>query len=278
MRHSSLHPLPDPWVRWVGGFIFFGAGGCWGRADRRRVGRRVHVKIYSAAESYAQVRNNLEMTMNDQETEGTAAAQETEGVMTPAGGFATIQQAMPLRESHRNAVNALMGYFDAQGIPYRPRCEEIGICLTVGSDIPHWETSSRIRLGACTGVVTIFTWMEQVLLAPQYDWMAKRLVDAVNRHCEFAELGYDAGMRHIYARTQVWYADADLRPRDVEMAMRVTGVVLLRTLRELFEISVNRKRIVDSVEALGRWLEEEQTWAVVEFPEVQIDAADEAAI
>ena len=215
--------------------------------------------------------------MNYQETEGTAAAQETEGVMTPAGGFATILQAMPLRESHRNAVKALMGYFDAHGMPYRPRCEGIGICLTVGSDMPHWETSSQIRLGACTGVVTIFTWMDQFLLTPQCDWMAKRLVDAVNRHCVFAELGYDAGMRHIYARTQVWYADADLRPRDVELAMRVTGVVLLRTLRELFEISVNRKRIADSVEALERWLEEEQTRAVVESPEVQCEAADEAA-
>lgn len=216
--------------------------------------------------------------MNDQENEGTAAAQEPEGVMTPAGGFDMNPLAVPLRESHRNAVKALMGYFDAHGIPYRPRCEGIGICLTVGSDMPHWETSSEIRLGACTGVVTIYTWMDQVLVAPQYGWMAKRLVDAVNRHCAFAELGYDAGMRHIYARTQVWYADADLRPRDVELAMRVTGVVLLRALRELFEISVNRKRMADSVEALERWLEEEQTRAVVESPEVQIDAADEAAI
>ena len=215
--------------------------------------------------------------MNDRENEGTAAAQETEGVVTPAGGFATILQAMPLRASYRNAVIALMRYFDAQGISYRPRCEEIGICLTVRSDIPDWQTSSQIRLGTCTGVVTIYTWMDQVLVAPPYDWMAKRLVDAVNRHCDFAELGYDAGMRHIYARTQVWYADADLRPRDVEMAMRVTGVVLLRTLRELFEISVNRKRIADSVEALERWLEEEQTRAVVESPEVQCEAADEAA-
>ena len=198
--------------------------------------------------------------MNDQENEATAAAQETEGVVTPADGFDMNPLAMPLRESHRNAVNALMGYFDAHGIPYRPRCEEIGICLTVRSDIPHWQTSSQIRLGACTGVVTIYTWMDQVLVAPPYDWMAKRLVDAANRHCDFAELGYDAGMRHIYARTQVWYADADLRPRDVELAMRVTGVVLLRTLRELFEISVNRKRIADSVEALERWLGEEETW------------------
>lgn len=197
--------------------------------------------------------------MNDEENEGTAAAQEPEGVMTPAGGFDMNPLAVPLRESYRNAVIALMRYFDAQGIPCRPRCEEIGICLTVGSDIPHWETSSRIRLGACTGVVTIYTWMDQFLLTPQCDWMAKRLVHAVNRHCQFAELGYDAGMRHIYARTQVWYADADLRPRDVELAMRVTGVVLLRTLRELFEISVNRKRIADSVEALERWLEEERT-------------------
>lgn len=215
--------------------------------------------------------------MNDQENEGTAAAQEPEGVVTPAGGFDMNPLAVPLRESHRNAVNALMGYFDAHGIPYRPRCEGIGICLGVRSDNTHWETSSEIRLGTCTGVVTIYTWMDQVLVAPPYDWMAKRLVDAVNRHCEFAELGYDAGMRHIYARTQVWYADADLRPPDVELAMRVTGVVLLRTLRELFEISVSRKRIADSVEALERWLEEEQARAIVEIPEVQSEAADEAA-
>lgn len=217
--------------------------------------------------------------MNDQENEGTAAAQETEGAMTPAGGFDMNPLAVPLRESHRNAVNALMGYFDAHGIPYRPRCEGIGICLTVGNVIPHWETSSQIRLGACTDVVVIYTWMEQVLVAPrsQCDWMAKRLVDAVNRHCAFAELGYDPMMRHIYARTQVWYADADLRPRDVELAMRATGVVLLQTLRELFEISANRKRIDDSVEALVRWLEEEEMRAIVEFPEVQIEAADEAA-
>lgn len=212
--------------------------------------------------------------MNIQENETTV--QETAGRLLPGTSFEINPQAIPLRESYRNSVNALMGYFDTHGIAYMPRCEELGVCLTVRSDVPRWATSSRIRLGACTGVVTIYTWMEQFLVAPQCAWKAKRLVDAVNAHCEFAELDYDAATQRVYARTQVWYADAELRPRDVELAMHATGVVLLQTLRELFEITANRKRIDDSVEALLRWLREQEMQAVVDVPEVEIGSVSEA--
>ncbi len=63
--------------------------------------------------------------------------------------------------------------------------------------------------------------------------------------------------------------------------MRVTGVVLLRTLRELFEISANRKRIADSVEALERWLEEAEMLVAAELrewpcAEVEIDWLNDA--
>ena len=212
--------------------------------------------------------------MNNQEIEPTA--QETAGRLQPGSSFDINPLAVPLRQSYRDAVSSLMGYFDAHGIAYMPRCEELGVCLTIRSDIPRWETSSRIRLGACTGVVTIYTWMEQFLVAPQAAWKAKRLVDVVNAHCDFAELGYDAATQQVYARTQVWYADTDLRPRDVELAMRATGALLLRTLLELFEIFANRKRIEDSVEVLLRWLREQEMQAVVDVPEVDIETVGEA--
>ena len=115
-------------------------------------------------------------------------------------------------------------------------------------------------------------------MAPQFAWRANRLVDAVNAHCEFAELGYDAATRRVYARTQVWFADAELRPRDVELAMHATGVVLLQTLRELFEIFANRKRIKAGVVALLRWLREQEMQAVVDEPEVEFETVGEATI
>ena len=127
-------------------------------------------------------------------------------------------------------------------------------------------------------MVTIYTWTEQFLVAPQCAWKAKRLVDAVNAHCKFAELGYDEAMQQVYARTQVWFADAELRPRDVELAMHATGVVLLQTLRELFEIAANRKRIEVSVEAILRWLREQQMQAVVGVPEIEIETVSEATV
>lgn len=216
--------------------------------------------------------------MYDQDNENTAAAEETEGVTTPAGGFATNPQGVPLRESYRNAVSALMRHFDAQGIPYRARCEELGICLTVGSDIPNWQPNSWIRLGAYTGAVIVYTWLEQFYMDPKCAWMVKRLVDAVNTHCAFAEIGYDGAMPRLYARTHVWYANAEHRPRDVEAAMGATGTVLLRTLREVFEMSANQKRLEDSVEALVGWLRDEEMRAVVELPEVEVVAADEEVV
>jgi len=54
-------------------------------------GQHVDVRIYRAVGSYAQVRDNKEMTMNDQENESTAAAQETAGGMMPSGGAIRIR-------------------------------------------------------------------------------------------------------------------------------------------------------------------------------------------
>ncbi len=214
--------------------------------------------------------------MNNQANE--AAAQETAGDMTPSNGVNINPLDIPIRESYRNSVNTLMSYFDANGIPYVPRCEELGMCLMVHSDISRWQTSTRIRLGAWTGMAAVYTWMPHFQMESQCAWKAKRLVEAVNSHCEFADIGYDEAMRNVYARTQIWFADADLRPRDVESAMHATGAVLLRTLQELFEISAYRKRIEDSVEVLVRWLREEEMQAVVEVPAVEIEAVDEVAI
>lgn len=213
--------------------------------------------------------------MNNQDNEATAL--ENAGDMTPRSGVDINPLDILLRASYRNSVNALMGYFDANGIPYIPRCEELGMCLMVHSDISRWQTSTRIRLGACTGMAAVYTWMPHFQVESQCAWKAKRLVEAVNSHCEFAELGYDEAMRNVYARTQIWFADADLRPRDVESAMHATGAVLQQIMRELFEISAYRKRIEDSVEALVRWLREEEMRAVVEVPEVEIEAVDEGA-
>ena len=126
-------------------------------------------------------------------------------------------------------------------------------------------------------MAAVYTWMPHFQVESQCAWKAKRLVEAVNSHCEFAELGYDEAMRNVYARTQIWFADADLRPRDVESAMHATGAVLQQIMRELFEISAYRKRIEASVEALERWLREEEMRAVVEVPEVEIEAVDEVA-
>ena len=216
--------------------------------------------------------------MNDQANEETATAQETGGDMTPRSGVDINPLDILLRESYRNSVNALMGYFDSHGIPYIPRCEELGMCLMVHSDISRWQTSTRIRLGAWTGMAAVYTWMPHFQVESQCAWKAKRLVEAVNSHCEFAELGYDEAMRNVYARTQIWFADADLRPRDVESAMHATGAVLQQIMRELFEISAYRKRIEASVEVLERWLREEEMRAVVEVPEVEIEAVDEVAM
>ena len=213
--------------------------------------------------------------MNNQANE--AAAQETAGDMLPSSGVNINPLAFPLRESYRNAVNTLMNYFDANGIPYVPRCEELGICLTLHSDNSRWQTSTRIRLGAWTGMAAVYTWMPHFLVESQCAWKATRLVDAVNSHCEFAELGYDEAMRNVYARTQIWFADADLRPRDVESAMHATGAVLQQIMRELFEISAYRKRIEHSVEVLVRWLREEKMRTVVEVPEVELEAGGEVA-
>jgi len=126
-------------------------------------------------------------------------------------------------------------------------------------------------------MAAIYTWMPHFLVESQCEWKAKRLVAEVNSHCEFAELGYEAVTKHVYARSQVWFADADLRPRDVESAMHATGAVLQQIMRELFEISTYRKRIEDSVDVLVRWLQEENMRAVVEVPEVEIEAVDEVA-
>ncbi len=213
--------------------------------------------------------------MNTQANEATA--QESAGDMTPSSGVDINPLAIPLRESYRNAVNTLMNYFDAYGIPYVPRCEELGICLTLHSDNSRWQTSTRIRLGAWTGMAAVYTWMPHFQMESQCAWKAKRLVEAIKSHCEFAELGYDEAMRNVYARTQIWFADADLRPRDVESAMHATGAVLQQIMRELFEISAYRKRIEASVEVLERWLREEEMRAVVEVPEVEIEAVDEVA-
>ncbi len=215
--------------------------------------------------------------MNYQANKKTATAQETAGNMLPSSGVDINPLAIPLRDSYRNSVKALMGYFDAHGIPYISRCEELGMCLIVQSDISRWQTSTRIRLGAWTGMAAVYTWMPHFLVESQDAWKAKRLVDAVNSHCEFAELGYNPAMQHIYVQSQVWFADADLRPRDVELAMRATGALLLRTLHEFFELSAYRKRIEASVEVLVRWLREEEMRAVIEVPEVEIEAVDEVA-
>lgn len=214
--------------------------------------------------------------MNNQEIEPTA--QETAGRLLPSSSFDINPHAISLRASYRNSVIALMGYFDTRGISYMPRCEDLGVCLTVCSDIPRWETTTQIRLGTCTGVVAVKTWIEQFQLDSLSAWKTKRLVEAVNSHCEFAELGYNTAMRRVYAQTQVWYADTDLRPRDVELAMRATGALMLRTLLELFEIFANRKRIEHSVEVLLRWLREQERQAVVDVPEVEIETASEATV
>ena len=50
--------------------------------------------------------------MNNQANEATA--QETAGDMLPSSGVDINPLAIPLRESYRNSVNTLMGYFDAQ--------------------------------------------------------------------------------------------------------------------------------------------------------------------
>lgn len=214
--------------------------------------------------------------MNIQEDEATA--QETAGCLLPGSSFEINPLAIPLRESYRNSVNALMDYFDTHGILYIPRCEDLGVCLTLRSDIPRWEATTQIRLGTCTGIVAINTWMEQFQLDSFSAWKTKRLIEAVNSHCEFAELGYNTAMRRVYARTQVWFADTDLRPRDVELAMRATGALLLRALLELFEITANRKRIEDSIDAILRWLKEQQMQAVVDVPEVEIETASKATV
>jgi hypothetical protein len=119
----------------------------------------VDVRIYRAVGSYAQVRDDQEMTMNDQANEETTIAPEPAGGMLPSSGVDMNPLAMPLRESYRNAVNTLTGYFDAHGIPYIPRCEELGMCLMVHRDISRWQTSTRIRLGAYTDMTAIYTWM-----------------------------------------------------------------------------------------------------------------------
>ena len=214
--------------------------------------------------------------MNNQANE--AAAQETAGDMLPSSGVNINPLAFPLRESYRNAVNTLMNYFDASGFPCVPRCEDLGICLTLHRDNSGWQTGSPIRLGAWPAIAAIYTWMPHFLVESQCAWKATRLVAEVNSHCEFAELGYDEAMRNVYARTQIWFADADLRPRDVESAMHATGAVLQQIMRELFEISAYRKRIEASVEVLERWLREEEMRAVVEVPEVEIEAVDDVAM
>ncbi len=213
--------------------------------------------------------------MNNQANEATA--QETAGSLQQGSDVDMNPLAIPLRASYRKAVNALMSYFDAHGIPYLPRCEELGMCLIVQSDISRWQTRTRIRLGAWTGMAAVYTWMPHFQVESQHAWKVKRLVDAVNAHCGFAELGYDAATQHVHARTQVWFADAELRPRDVESAMHATGAVLQQIMRELFEITAYRKRIEASVEALLGWLREEEMRAVIEAPEVEIEAVDEVA-
>ena len=60
--------------------------------------------------------------------------------------------------------------------------------------------------------------------------------------------------------------------------MHATGAVLQQIMRELFEISAYRKRIEASVEVLERWLREEEMRAVVEVPEVEIEAVDDVAM
>ena len=206
--------------------------------------------------------------MNNEGNVATTVAREGADVMTIPDSVYPSPPPKPLQQSYRDAARVLMTYFDEQGISYQPCSEQFGLCLLVRHEMLRGVTNARIRLGAATGVVSISVWMDDLQVAPRYAWMAKRLVDAVNEHCAGAQLGHSAMMQLVYARTQVWYANAELRPRDVVAAMSETGSVLLQTLLELHEVVHWCKRIDDGVEALVRWLKEAAERAAVEMNEL----------
>lgn len=197
-------------------------------------------------------------------------------VMTLPGSVDTNPPPKPLQQPYREAARALMAYLDEQGIRYHPCCEQFGLCLEVRHEFWRGVTNARIRLGGGAGVVSITVWMDDLLVEPRCAWMVKRLTDAVNDHCLCAQLGYSVLMQRAYARTQVWYANADLRPRDVVAAISSAGAVLLKALLELQEMSSWQKRINDGIEAMVQWLENATGRAAVETAELPgVALADE---
>lgn len=206
--------------------------------------------------------------MKEEANVDTTVAREGTDVMTIPGGVVTNQSPKPLQQPYRAAARVLMAYLDEQGIHYQPCREQFGLCLEVRHEFWRGVTNARIRLGAGTGVVSITVWMDDLLVAPSRAWMVKRLADAVNDQCVVAQLGYSVLMQRAYARTQVWYANADLRPLDVVAAITSAGVVLLQALLELQDMTRWHKRVDDGIEAMVRWLEDAAGRAAVETAEL----------
>lgn len=210
--------------------------------------------------------------MNEEANAITAVTGDGTDVMTLPGGVDTNPPPKPLQQPYRAAARGLMAYLDEQGIPYQPCSEQFGLCLEVRHKFWRGVTNARIRLGASTGVVSITVWMDDLLVAPGCAWMVRRLADAVNDHCVDAQLGYSVLMQRAYARTQVWYVNADLRPRDVVAAIASAGAVLLKALLELQDMTHWHKRVDDGVEAMVRWLEDAAGRAAVETAELPDEA------
>ncbi len=206
--------------------------------------------------------------MNDDANVFTTVAQEGADVMSIPGGVYPSPQPKLEQQSYRDAARVLMTYFDEQGISYQPCSEQFGICLMVRYEMLRGVTNARIRLGAASGAVSISVWRDDLQVAPQRAWMAKLLVDAANQHCACAQLGYDSTMQLAYARTQVWFVNAELRPQDVVAAISATGSVLVQMLLELHEIVNWRKRIGTGIEALVRWLQDKAEQAAFEMNEL----------
>lgn len=168
----------------------------------------------------------------------------------------TMDEVQP-QQNHRQAANVLMAYFQEHSIPYRVAVEDFGVCVTVIDDVCRGRTASQIRLGEGMDVASVRTWADFRIPA-NCVWKVKRVMEAVNARCRFAHLGYSAMTARIYGETQVWYVDAELRPHDVEMAMRMTGSLLLRTIQALIDCFYCRKHVEDVQAGMVNWVNEAQ--------------------
>lgn len=219
------------------------------------------------------MRDNMENIMNTEINEVTSTAPDTAGG-TPMR--AINSSVKPRQQTYQEALASLLDYFREQGMTYLPGEETFGAGLRVCRDPEGWEVQHYIRLGVITGMVTVYTWLNKDYLPASHIWMAKRLIDAVNEHCVYAQLGFSVQGFYLYARTQVWYVDADLRPRDVTGAMVATGTMLSHVQQEADAVLQKRKLIDQAVNDLTKWLHAEHFWADVEQmgPEIECEPVD----